>query len=99
MTHVVISMRVHPILCSLTSAKTINEVHRLNGRVTALGQFISCSTRRYLPFFKALKGQGKFEWEKDCAEAFESLKTFLSSPSLLSSPVESKVLFLYLSIT
>ena len=33
--------------------RTIREVQILNGRITALGRFISSSARRYLPFYRS----------------------------------------------
>jgi hypothetical protein len=39
--------------------KTKKDIHKLNGRAAALNRFISGSTERSLPFFKALKGKAK----------------------------------------
>ncbi|KAK3032309.1 hypothetical protein RJ639_036266 [Escallonia herrerae] len=40
-----------------------------------------------------------FVWTDDCQKSFEELKTYLSSPPLLSKPLPGKNLFLYLSVT
>ena len=77
---------------------TLNELQQLNGRITALGRFMSCSAKKYLPLFKALKNSKKFEWTTDCQSAFEDIKRFLTSPPLLSRPVSGEDLYLYLSV-
>src|ERR1043165_3966767 len=64
--------------------RTLNEVQRLNGRINALGRFISFSAKRCLPFYKAIKQDKVFNWDQCCQEAFENLKTCLASPLLRS---------------
>lgn len=76
----------------------INAVQKLNGRVTTLGQSISCSAKKCLLFFKVFK-EKKNCMGQECVETFHNLKQFLSSPPLLSSLIEGEVLILYLSIT
>jgi len=62
--------------------KNVKEVQSLNGKVAALNRFVSRATDKCLPFFHMLKKS--FEWTADCQQAFEDLKAYLSSPSLLS---------------
>ncbi|PKA58639.1 RNA-directed DNA polymerase like [Apostasia shenzhenica] len=78
--------------------QTIQDIQKLNGRVTALSRFISKSGERCLPFFKILRGENQ-AWNEDCTKAFQSLKEYLLSPPLLSAPVQDEDLFLYLSAT
>lgn len=78
--------------------KTIKEVKRLNGRITALGRFMSCFARRCLPFYRALKARKQFQWGEDCQKAFEELKVFLSTPPLLDIPREEEILYLHLLV-
>ena len=40
---------------NMTSPKTVKEVQKLTGRITALNRFISRATDKCLPFFKTLK--------------------------------------------
>ena len=47
------------------------EVQKLTGRISALNRFISKSTERNLPFFKALKGEHKVEWGPEQSKAFQ----------------------------
>ncbi|PKA46054.1 RNA-directed DNA polymerase like [Apostasia shenzhenica] len=78
--------------------QTVQDIQKLNGRVTALSRFISKSGECCLPFFKILRGENQ-AWNEDCAKAFQSLKEYLLSPPLLSAPVQDEDLFLYLSAT
>ncbi|XP_050222771.1 uncharacterized protein LOC126672864 [Mercurialis annua] len=81
----------------MTPPRSIHEVQKLNGRITALGRFMSCSAKRCLPFFKTLKQIKNFTWTAECQQAFEELKSFLSSPPLLARPDPGDVLYLYIS--
>ena len=62
--------------------KNMKEVQSLNGKIAALNRFILRTTDNCLPFFRMLKKS--FEWTTKCQQAFEKLKTYLSSPPLLS---------------
>ena len=42
-----------------------------------------------------LKG---FEWTKECAQAFQQLKEYLSHPPIISSPEADEVLFTYIAV-
>ena len=85
-------------ILNMKAPKTLNELQKLNGRITALGRFMSCSAKKCLPLFGALKSAKKFEWNNDCQTAFEEIKKFLASPPLLSRPIPNEPLYLYLSI-
>ncbi|XP_050207633.1 uncharacterized protein LOC126657052 [Mercurialis annua] len=84
-------------ILDMVAPRSIREVQKLNGRVTALGRFVSSSAKRCLPFFKQLRNMKKFEWNDECKKAFEELKVFLTSPPLLSRPKAGEILYLYLS--
>ncbi|XP_043818212.1 uncharacterized protein LOC122725251 [Manihot esculenta] len=75
----------------------VRDVQRLTGRVVALNRFMSRSAERCLPFFKKLRKFSNFEWTEDCQEAFKELKCYLSSPHVLSNPLEGEELLIYLS--
>ncbi|XP_043811565.1 uncharacterized protein LOC122723477 [Manihot esculenta] len=57
---------------------------------------MSRSAERCLPFFKKLRKVLNFEWIEDCREAFKELKSYLSSPHVLNSPLEGEELLIYL---
>ncbi|KAK3023067.1 hypothetical protein RJ639_043082 [Escallonia herrerae] len=61
-------------------------------------EFVSKSIVRCLPFFKALKKIKDFEWTDECQAYFEALKSYLTTPPLLSKPLVGEELFLYLAI-
>ena len=75
----------------------MKEVQSLNSKVAALNRFVSRATDKCLPFFRTLKNS--FEWMAECQQAFEDLKTYLSSPPLLSPSQPGEELFLYLAIS
>ncbi|XP_050222247.1 uncharacterized protein LOC126672343 [Mercurialis annua] len=52
--------------------------------------------QKVFPFFKALKGSQKLNWNEECQEAFEESKKFLTSPTLLSRPLQGETLYLYI---
>ncbi|XP_043811023.1 uncharacterized protein LOC122723300 [Manihot esculenta] len=77
----------------------VRDVQRLTGRVVALNRFMSRSAEKCLPFFKKLRKVPNFEWTEDCRKAFEELKSYLSSPHVLSSPLEGEELLIYLAVS
>nr|XP_023913408.1 uncharacterized protein LOC112024989 [Quercus suber] len=77
--------------------KNIKEVQSLTGRVAALNRFVSKATDKCLPFFKILKKA--FEWTDDCQRAFQDLKQYLTTASLLSPSVLGEELYLYLAVS
>ena len=60
-------------ILNMKAPKTLNELQKLNGRITTLGRFISCSAKKFLPLLRALKNSKKFEWNEDCHAAFTEI--------------------------
>ena len=81
----------------MPSPSSIKEVQRLMGRIAALSQFVSRASDKCQPFFQVLKKA--FQWDTKCEEAFSALKTYLSSPPILVSPIEGELLTLYLAVS
>jgi ribonuclease HI len=77
--------------------KTKKGIQKLNGRVAALNRFISRSAERSLPFFKALKGTRMIEWGPEQRKAFAELKEYIEKMAILSPPLPSEPLFLYVA--
>jgi hypothetical protein len=73
------------------------DIQKLNGRVASLNRFISRSVERSLPFFKALKGKEKIEWGPEQSKAFTELKAYIEKTAILSPPLPSEPLFLYMA--
>ena len=81
----------------LQPPRMVKEVQSLNGKIAALNRFVLSATDRCLPFFRTLKRS--FEWTDECQTAFDNLKTYLSSPPLLSPSKPGEELFLYLAVS
>ena len=54
---------------------------------------------RYTEFFKILWNPHEFKWTKEYHKAFKDLKTFLSSPLALATPISGDDLYLYLVVS
>ena len=81
----------------MPSPSGIKEVQGLTGRIAALSRFVSRASDKCQPLFQVLKKA--FQWDTKCEEAFSALKTYLSSPPILVSPVEGELLTLYLAVS
>ena len=81
----------------MPSPSGIKEVQRLTGRIVALSRFVSRASDKCQSFFQDQKKV--FQWDTKCEEAFSALKTYLSSPPILASPVEGELLTLYLAVS
>ena len=81
----------------MASPRNEKKVQSLNGKVAVLNRFVSRVTDKCLPFLPTLKKS--FEWMTECQQAFENLKAYLSSLSLLSPSKLGEELFLYLAVS
>ena len=77
--------------------KNIKEVQSLTGRVATLNRFVFKATDKRLPFFKILRKA--FEWTDECQKAFQDLKVYLTTTSLLSPSILGEDLYLYLAVS
>ncbi|CAL9028599.1 unnamed protein product, partial [Prunus brigantina] len=84
-------------ILNMKSPATTKEIQSLTGRAAALNRFLSRSTDKCRPFFKALKKGHKDKWDDECEVAFQNLKTYLTSPPLLSKPIPGEDLYIYLA--
>ena len=67
--------------------------------MAALNRFISRSSERCKPFYDLLRKNSEFVWSEAHEQAFQDLKTYLSSPPLLDKCLRFEPLSLYLSVT
>ncbi|CAL2236221.1 unnamed protein product [Prunus armeniaca] len=86
-------------ILNMKSPATTKEIQSLTGRAAALNRFLSRSTDKCRPFFKALKKGHKDKWDDECEVAFQNLKTYLTSPPLLSKPMPGEDLYVYLAVS
>ncbi|CAL8175714.1 unnamed protein product [Prunus armeniaca] len=86
-------------ILEMKSPSTVKEIQSLTGRAAALNRFLSRSTNKSKPFFKALKKGQRDKWDEECEVTFQSLKAYITSPPLLSKPVPSEDLFVYLAVS
>ena len=91
------SMKLNPAKCAFGVSAEIKEVQRLIGRIAALSRFVSRASDKCQPFFQVLKKA--FQWDAKCEEQFTALKTYLSSPLILVSPIEGELLTQYLAVS
>ena len=81
---------------NLQSPRNPKEVQKLIGMAAALNRFISRSTDGCRHFFLLINKWKRFEWNEECAMAFQQLKDYLARPPIMSSPEPDEVLFAYI---
>ena len=72
----------------------------LNGKITALGRFISKSAEKAMPIFQTLKGcvdKSNFEWTQEAEDAMTQLKQTLRQAPMLACPTPRETLSVYLA--
>ncbi|XP_060969727.1 uncharacterized protein LOC133036959 [Cannabis sativa] len=85
-------------LIDMPSPTKPKEVQALTSRMAALHRFISKSIDKCVPFFNTLRGNKKFEWTKECEEAFQSIKRHLATPPVLVKPISAAIVLIKWSI-
>ncbi|KAM1623487.1 hypothetical protein ACFX1T_021600 [Malus domestica] len=83
----------------MKSPTTLKKIQSLTGRAATLNHFLSRSTDRCKPFFKAIKRAQRDKWDEECEKAFQDLKKYLTSPPLLSKLEADEDLYIYLAIS
>jgi hypothetical protein len=75
----------------------IKDVQKLTGFLATLSWFISKLAKRALLFFKILWRSGPFIWIEEAEEAFQELKRYLTSPSIMVALEPGEPLLLYIT--
>ena len=83
---------------NLPSPRTQKEVQGFFDKLNYISRFISQMTVKCDPIFKLLKKHDSGEWTEECQIAFDKVKDYLSTPSILVPPIFGKPLILYLTI-
>ncbi|XP_073307094.1 uncharacterized protein [Primulina huaijiensis] len=60
-------------ILNMPSPQSVQDVHKLTGRIAALSRFISRSAHRSYPFFQVLIKAQKFGWDDKCEQACQGL--------------------------
>ena len=78
--------------------QTEKEVRGFLGRLNYIARFISQLTATCEPIFKLLCKNQIVRWNEDCQKAFEKIKYYLQSPSVLVPPIKGKPLIMYMTV-
>ncbi|XP_070011015.1 uncharacterized protein [Nicotiana sylvestris] len=82
----------------LPPPKNKKDVMSFLGRLNYISQFIAQSTVIGEPIFRMLKNDASTKWTDDCQKAFDRIKEYLSTPSVLVPHEPGRPLLLYLAV-
>ncbi|XP_058003726.1 uncharacterized protein LOC131180128 [Hevea brasiliensis] len=82
----------------MPAPRTEKEIRGFLGKLQYISRFIARLTITCEPIFKLLRKNQPVVWNEQCQEAFEKIKQYLSNPPILSPPIPSIPLILYLSV-
>ncbi|XP_020203755.1 uncharacterized protein LOC109789254 [Cajanus cajan] len=86
-------------IINMQSPRNVKEVQRLAGRIASLARFLPCMAEKSRPIMSLLKNATKFQWNEECETAFQSFKTTLMTPPLLSKPDPCLDMIVYISVS
>ena len=79
-------------------SKTEKDVRGFIGKLQYISRLIMELTMICDPIFKLLRKNLPVEWNEECQKAFEKIKEYLTSSSMLKLPRQGKPLILYLAL-
>ncbi|PKU61407.1 putative mitochondrial protein [Dendrobium catenatum] len=82
-------------IVDLKPPRSLTQLRSFQGKLAFLRRFISNLAGRCHPFAALAKKDARFHWDKNCQEAFESIKRYLTNPPVLAAPIPGKPLILY----
>jgi dsDNA-binding SOS-regulon protein len=74
-------------------------MQQLAGWLTAFSRFIAKLGEKALPFYHLMKKSDKFEWTAEAQDAFDKMKTVLSTSPVLVTPRDKEKMLLYIAAT
>lgn len=83
----------------MPNSSSIKKVQRLIGQIVALSRFIFHLINNCEKVFKVLTNQKSFEWMTQCIKGFKDLKSYLTSPPILSKPIDGEELYINLVVS
>ncbi|XP_074358249.1 uncharacterized protein LOC141697652 [Apium graveolens] len=93
------NMKMNSSKCNFVVSSRKFLGHMLTGRVAVLNRFISRSSDICKLFYDVLRKNKGFTWSEKHEAALHDLKTYLTTPPLLSKPLSGEYLYVYLSVT
>ncbi|XP_017405653.1 uncharacterized protein LOC108319132 [Vigna angularis] len=81
----------------MQSPKTLKEIQRLVGRMTALSRFILTLAEHIRPILKNMKKGITQHWDDECEQAFGAVKHILTIPPIRARPIAGSDLQLYIA--
>lgn len=79
-------------------SNNLKVIQQLNGRIVALNRFISNCTEKCLLFFKLLRKKTLIFLSEGSDIAFQEIKQYFGTPSILVIPNLGEILYLYQAI-
>ncbi|GKV52511.1 hypothetical protein SLEP1_g59089 [Rubroshorea leprosula] len=87
--------------------ETFNNLRKNRMRLNSTKCIFGVEFGKFLGFMVSQRGievnlekiKKKFEWNQECQAAFDELKSYLSSPPLLTKAMDGEILYLYLDIS
>ena len=77
--------------------RDLKGVRKVMGYLAALSLFISRLGEKGLPLYRLLRKSEHFSWTPDAQEALDKLKASLTSAPILTPPMDSEPLYLYMA--
>jgi hypothetical protein len=73
----------------------LRELKGLQGRLAYIRRFISKLSGRCAPFTRLMRKGVDFVWDKECDNAFNNIKQYLTQPPVLAAPIQGRPFILY----
>ena len=77
----------------------LKRVQKAMGCLAVLSRFISRLGEKGLPLYRLLRKSDRFLWTSEAQEALDKLKASLTSAPILTLPMDSEPLYLYVEAT
>lgn len=79
--------------------KSLWDAQCLSRCMVYLSRFLVKMGEKESSLLSIAQGKYRFRWARECQQAFDQLKYYLSNAALLVRPLDGKTLFLYLAVT
>lgn len=83
------------VIVNMPPPKNISQLRSLQGKMQVIRRFVSQLANMTFPFTQLLKKNITFQWNEDCHQAFEDLKSYLANSPILQLVDLTKPFLLY----